>query len=920
MQGLGLAPFLLAFPGCLLALLWSGGSATSLEAQVVINEIHYHPGSDLKDDEFIELHNAGDASVALGGWAFTDGVRFEFPPGTAIPAGGFLVVARDAPRIRAKYGLPSDAVVGNYGGALSNGGERLALSDAPGRAVDVVTYSDEFPWPEEADGSGPSLECVNSRRENDTARNWLPSENRTSWVPVFVEGNATSNRLYLYLEGAGECLIDDLRITGEGSTENLFPEGDFEAGAAGFEMTGTHSQSFLTTADARSGRVALHLIATGPGRSADTSVNRVIEALIPGQDYTLAFWAKPLSGNSSLTNRVSGGGLLARTDLRWLEGTPGEENSSRSDNLPPLIADFWTEPALPRPGTPVTLLAAVEDEDVLEVVGVYDFGEGPRVTTLRDDGRSGDGAPGDGVFGGAIPPAPHGAIVGFRAEAVDSAGQRVETPMRRYPVAEFDVVSELPVYHVFIREEDWARLNADIWTDEYFPAVFVHEGRVFSDVGLRFRGGRPRLFRKKSLKLAFPDAQLFRGRRRLNLNAAAMDDDYITEPLAYWLYARVGLEASEARLVRVELNGEFWGLFVDVEQVDERYLERFGLDPRGALYKSVGIVGSHRKLDGVRYNGQEYTYESQYEKKTRKDEPHDDLIEFIHGLYDTPPAVMEAYLAANLDVEQYINYLATSNVMCIWDNIQHNFYFYRDTEGTGKWRVLPWDLDHAWGEWEWNYYYDATYHLYMGTRSHPFANVWYTWNQLWTVLLDVPRYRTMYLERIRELLNTQFAEGPVFRKIDALRAEVEATARLDEARWPDSREPQHTGPRRTMAQEIPILKQTFTRRRRYLARMLGVTLIDVPAAESFRRGDVDRSTAIDLSDAVQVLSFLFLGGTAPRCEDAADADDSGVVDLSDAITILSYLFLGGFPPPAPGPTVCGEDPTSDGLRCDDTCN
>jgi hypothetical protein len=370
----------------------------------------------------------------------------------------------------------------------------------------------------------------------------------------------------------------------------------------------------------------------------------------------------------------------------------------------------------------------------------------------------------------------------------------------------------------------------------------------------------------------------------------------------------------------VELNGEFWGLFIDVEQVDERYLQRFRLDPEGALYKAVGIAGSLRQLDGVRYNGQEYTYQSQYEKKTREDEPYDDLIAFIHGLYTTPPAEMEAYLEANLDVAQYINYLAASNLMCVWDNMQHNFYFYRDTRGSGKWRVLPWDLDHAWGEWEWQYYFSDTYHLFMGTESRPFAGVWYAWNKLWTVLLQTRRFRDLYIQRVRELLNTHFAEGPVFHKIDQLRSQIEATVALDEAKWPDNLEPLHTGPRRTMAQELPLLKQNFTRRRQYMARVVNISLRDVPPPGQFRRGDVDASASVNIADAIAVLRFLFLGGGL-ECADAADADDTGEVTITDAVAILRFLFSGGQPPPAPGPSACGEDPTADGLECNSSaCN
>lgn len=887
----------------------------SAHTAVVINEIHYHPGSADELEEFLELANTGDVPVDLSGWAFTDGVVFVLPPGTNLAPQGLLVVARDPARLRARHGLPAESVLGPYEGTLANGGEILELSDASGKRIDEVQYSDDFPWPTASDGQGPSLECVNPRLDNAVPRNWLAST-QDDWLPVSVEGNATSNRLYLYLEAAGECLIDDLSLVESGSNVNLFEAGDFESGAAGWSFTGTHAQTQVTTAEAHSGTHALHVIATGPGQGAETSVNRTIDALVQGRTYRLSFWAKPLKGGSSLISRLVGGGLIARTDLRRTAGTPGRVNSVRTEVLPPLITAFETLPRLPTPQQATRLAALVEGDGTLQVTGVHDSGAGPVEIPLQDNGQNGDEFAGDGVYTGSIPGAPRGTIVDFRVRAVDALNRSSITPTHRYPVASFDVASNLPVYHLFIRTADWQELNADIWTETYFPAVFVHNGQIHSDVGLRFRGGRPRLFRKKSLKLSFADDQKFGGRDRLNLNAAAMDDDYITEPLAYWLYERAGLEASEAHFVRVELNGEFWGLFLDVEAVDKQYLRRFGLDPEGALYKAVGIVGSLRKLDGVTYQGQTYTYESQYEKKTREAEPFQDLIDFIHGLYSTPASQMEAHLEANVDVPQYLNYLAISNAMCVWDNMQHNYYLYRDTAGTGKWRVLPWDLDHAWGEWEWNYYFDATYHPLMGTESRPFANVWYTWNKLWSVLLGTPRFRDQYHARLKEILNTRFAEGPVFAKIDELVARIKDTVALDEAKWPDALEPLHTGPKRTMAQEIPLLKANFTQRRKWLAQSLGLQLVNVPVAPNFRRGDADGDGQVTLGDAVSILWRLFRGGNGFDCADAADVDDNGRVEISDPIRILEYLFRSGAAPPAPGPRTCGADTTADAERCD----
>ena len=83
-----------------------------------------------------------------------------------------------------------------------------------------------------------------------------------------------------------------------------------------------------------------------------------------------------------------------------------------------------------------------------------------------------------------------------------------------------------------------------------------------------------------------------------------------------------------------------------------------------------------------------------------------------------------------------------------------------------------------------------------------------------------------------------------------------------------------------------------------------------PAAPVFQRGDVNQDGRIDISDPVNLLSFLFSGGDEPQCKDAADTNDDGHVDLSDPIYLLSFLFTGGNEPPSPFRDL-GPDPTPD---------
>jgi len=85
----------------------------------------------------------------------------------------------------------------------------------------------------------------------------------------------------------------------------------------------------------------------------------------------------------------------------------------------------------------------------------------------------------------------------------------------------------------------------------------------------------------------------------------------------------------------------------------------------------------------------------------------------------------------------------------------------------------------------------------------------------------------------------------------------------------------------------------------------------------FTRGDANQDGAVDISDAVAVLEFLFLGPSRLRCQDAMDCDDDGALAITDAIFLLNYLFLGGDPVPPPGPGP-GPDGTPDDLTCQES--
>lgn len=162
----------------------------SLNAQIVINEIMYNPpesGDDLH--EFIELYNAGNDTVDMKDYSFTDGIKMTFESYFFAP-GTYLVVAKDSATIN-DFGI--DAILWTSGG-LKNSGEAIVLADNNGITVDSVKYDDGGDWTSKPDGDGPSLELCSFSKDNTKPENWKAS--------VHPTGLTVNGKEYLCTPGA----------------------------------------------------------------------------------------------------------------------------------------------------------------------------------------------------------------------------------------------------------------------------------------------------------------------------------------------------------------------------------------------------------------------------------------------------------------------------------------------------------------------------------------------------------------------------------------------------------------------------------------------------------------------------------------------------------------------------------------------
>lgn len=100
--------------------------------------------------------------------------------------------------------------------------------------------------------------------------------------------------------------------------------------------------------------------------------------------------------------------------------------------------------------------------------------------------------------------------------------------------------------------------------------------------------------------------------------------------------------------------------------------------------------------------------------------------------------------------------------------------------------------------------------------------------------------------------------------------------------------------------------------------VLSYQKIEVGAEARFRRGDLDGDGGRNITDVLELLTYLFRGGDAPACRKAADANDDGRINVVDAVAILAS-FLGRSMALAEPASECGVDPTPDLLPCRSEC-
>lgn len=605
----------------------------TVNEDVILNEIMYHPITEQSLDEFLELYNRGATSADLGNWRI-EGVGLVFPEGTTLGPGEYLVVSEDPERLGRVYGLDPQVLseVG-WNGALRDSGERLNLRDANDNVVDTVRFHDGGEWSLWADGGGSSLERIDPNGFTDSAETWDASDDSDKAVAQTIGyGNVPygggESDLGMMLAEEGIVIIDDISLTRTGTATNLVSNGTFDSSTSPWRIEGTHIRSGRTTdpLERINGSGSLKLICWGGG--GDYKVNRV--ETDTGQQssgtYSVSYKARWVVGSPRVItvgdynvgqphNAGIAGSLLVNPPRRL--GTPGAINSvtlrqldrTGSTNVGPAFSRVRHSPGVPEGNETVTVSARVRDPDGVNEVTLYYALESPGSFTSRT--MSGPDA--EGVFTATIPGQSLGVKVLFYVVATDDLGAASRFPkdilltthppvldpetasenVERYCLYRHDtrVVSTRHHSYRFVldeQDENYLRTRK-VLSNEMVEGTFVFgSDKVYYNAGIRFAGSpwlRPGGGSwGKSYTLRMPkDDWLHDRKRNFNLDQHGTDGrERISHYLLRWSAGYSVLPYYDFQsLVRFQLNDVRDSVYDALDKPNSQYIDYWFPDEDG---------------------------------------------------------------------------------------------------------------------------------------------------------------------------------------------------------------------------------------------------------------------------------------------------------------------------------------------------
>ena len=317
---------------------------------------------------------------------------------------------------------------------------------------------------------------------------------------------------------------------------------------------------------------------------------------------------------------------------------------------------------------------------------------------------------------------------------IGASGQRLPQP----PANEFYRTDVVPRIDITIPADSLAAIFANVTSDYEYHASFAYTAPGYTvsgvEVGLRLRGNTSRTSGKKSFKISFNSfisGTRLEGVKELNLNGEHNDPSIMRARIAWELAQDAGMPAPRVNHVRLFINGQPYGLYANIEHLNDDYVEhRFARDA-GNLYKclwpaDLANLGTDPNSYKLMSGGRQV-----YELKTNETlDDYSGLARFVTALHATTSTQALCALDSVFNVNSYLKWLAWEVTTGHWDNHsfnKNNFYLYEDP-ASGLMEFISYDADNTFGiDWfniDWatrSPFQFGTYPLYTKILTNPAA-------------------------------------------------------------------------------------------------------------------------------------------------------------------------------------------------------
>ncbi len=339
----------------------------------------------------------------------------------------------------------------------------------------------------------------------------------------------------------------------------------------------------------------------------------------------------------------------------------------------------------------------------------------------------------------------------------------------------------IPRFEILINQDSLNALLENPAEKHEYPATFIFNDGYVTDtienIGFRCRGNTSINASKKSFHISFnsfENGREYRGVEKLDINGQHNDPSVIRSKLAWDIFRGMEIPAPRSNHVEMYINDEYYGIYINEENIDEKFtMKRFG-NNHGNLYKctypaDLVYLGDNPDLYKMEDNSGERIYEL---KNNHYADDYSDLAEFIKVLNQTPISNLACALDSVFNVQQYLKIMAVDIYTANWDGYifnKNNFYLYHNQK-TDRFEYIPYDVDNTfgitWSDIEWR---DRNIYDWSSGEDRP----------LYERLLQVDKYRDQFSYYFEKLVTDVAPPDSLDAKMEIIKEGIRPFIELD---------------------------------------------------------------------------------------------------------------------------------------------